>query len=151
MCLIPKVSYFLGQFIHSHAYSFWAVFQSDLVRKGLCPIAGLLIFESINRAPDSLLSFLRVGLLHYFGSLRWQVKFSLAGEYACQKCGKVFQDMCNARRHLNRVHFKCYDEKVRLKKYSCNFPGCIQRFPCPSKLQDHKTSAHSGKIVLLLK
>ncbi|EFO25448.1 hypothetical protein LOAG_03031 [Loa loa] len=74
-------------------------------------------------------------------------KVSLAcserGGYECQKCGKIFYDVYNSRRHWNRVHLKRHKERVRLKKYACKISTCMQRFPCPSKLRDHIFVAHS--------
>uniref|UniRef100_A0A8R1XRD3 C2H2-type domain-containing protein n=1 Tax=Onchocerca volvulus TaxID=6282 RepID=A0A8R1XRD3_ONCVO len=65
------------------------------------------------------------------------------GGYKCQECGKIFYDVCKSRRHWNRVHFKRYKERVRLKKYACKISGCTQCFSCPSKLQDHISTAHN--------
>ncbi|KAL3994498.1 C2H2-type zinc finger family protein [Acanthocheilonema viteae] len=65
------------------------------------------------------------------------------GGYECQKCGKVFNDVYNSRRHWNRVHLKKYEKRVRLKKYACKISECTQRFSCPSKLQDHMLTVHN--------
>ncbi|KAM3719103.1 putative zinc finger protein [Dirofilaria immitis] len=67
------------------------------------------------------------------------------GGYECQKCGKIFCDVYNSRRHWNRVHLKKYDGRVRFKKYGCKISRCTQHFSCPSKLQDHISTVHSEK------
>lgn len=76
--------------------------------------------------------------------------FFFEGEYECQKCGKVFYDIHTSRRHWNRVHLKKYEERVRIKKYACKIPSCTQCFSCPSKLQDHISAVHSGKLLSYL-
>uniref|UniRef100_A0AAF5PY96 Zinc finger protein n=1 Tax=Wuchereria bancrofti TaxID=6293 RepID=A0AAF5PY96_WUCBA len=68
------------------------------------------------------------------------------GEYECQKCGKTFYNVCNSRRHWNRVHLKMYKERVKLKKYACEISNCIQRFSCSSKLQDHILTVHNEGV-----
>ncbi|KAK6104313.1 C2H2-type zinc finger family protein [Brugia pahangi] len=68
------------------------------------------------------------------------------GEYECQKCGKIFHNVCNSRRHWNRVHLKIYKERVKLKKYACEISNCMQRFSCSSKLQDHVLAVHNEGV-----
>uniref|UniRef100_A0A0R3RYM6 Zinc finger protein n=1 Tax=Elaeophora elaphi TaxID=1147741 RepID=A0A0R3RYM6_9BILA len=73
-----------------------------------------------------------------------QRKFmNFKSEYECQKCGKIFHNIHNSRRHWNRVHLKKYEEKVKLKKYACKISECTRCFSCPSKLQDHMSTVHS--------
>ncbi|CAG9538411.1 unnamed protein product [Cercopithifilaria johnstoni] len=69
--------------------------------------------------------------------------YTETGGYECQKCGKIFHNVYNSRRHWNRVHLKKHVEAVRLKKYECKISECTQRFSCPSKLQDHMLTIHS--------
>ena len=71
-------------------------------------------------------------------NLKWKMTLALKGKgnmYTCTKCGKMFGDAGNFKRHDNLVH-------EGLKKFICY--NCGRAFGERTKLKNHIKAVHEG-------